>query len=332
MSHDGVYPRSEKPARNFNVIVKSYWALCLRDGTVLNDEVMDSYLLATVLPYVRSNGARRVFDDAVLGRKGGRRSEQEEAQTLDRALVAERERRLDWQAFHHRTADLLGPYEVSEEVRTEYASLTEELLGGGREAVGHHGDGGLRVPIKIVQDWMRTFARRGGNEARKSALDILSYECRAALHRCYSACWFELLTQLERKYEMDQASVQYHRLMHFNLFVPSQRRDADFHLFHGHIFALHPGISRFLQTPTGGELIGDYLRHDGGEPFERLLNGFWIALLDYHGRSADVALERKKLGFQAMDGDVEALAALQARGRGRRRLPGVRHDDDRAAG
>jgi hypothetical protein len=170
---------------------------------------------------------------------------------------------------------------------------------------------------------MNTFARRSGNHAKKLALDMLSYECRAAMHRCYSATWEKLLTHLEEKYELDRASVQYHRLMHFDIVLPSDDPRSYFHLFHGHIFALHPGVGLFLQTKTGGELIGEYLRSDDGDrPFQRLLNGLWVSLVDYYLRSDRYAEARKKGACQAEDGDVEATATAQTGGKGRRCLPG----------
>lgn len=310
MSLSSIYQRAGKPARNYDVVVEYFWANCMRELSVFDDEVMDSYILAKLLPYVRRNGSRRVFDDAVLTseRRFGQ-SKAELIEHLDRQLADSRGEMLNLVQFRDKTADLLGPCTLSEEVQSEYAALTEELLGEGRNALGRWGAPGLQVPINKFQGWMKSFARRSGNEARKLALDVLSYESRAAMHRCYSAVWYNLLTHLEREYAMDEASAQYHQLMHLDVVLPSQRKDANFHLFHGHVFALHPGISLFLQTRTGGELMADHLQNDGGRPFARLLHGLWVGLWDYHLRGRDYAQSRKKSVRQVAGMDLDAFAS-----------------------
>ena len=185
----------------------------------------------------------------------------------------------------------------------------------------------MQIPISKLQTWMNSFARHKGNEEKKLALDMLSYECRAALHRCYSAVWNKLLLHLEKKYELDEASVQYHRLMHFDFVLPSNLPNANFHLFHGHVFALHPGVDLFLQTNTGGELVGDYLRgEDDDRPFRRLLNGLYVGLCDYYARSDRYAEDRKKSSRDLKVADVAAVDEAQTKGRGHRRLPGPGHE------
>lgn len=330
LQQNSIYGCRGKEPRNYEVLVEHYRAQCMRAGTILDDEVLGSYILAKLLPYTRRNGSRRVFDDAVLTspRRGGE-SKQRLIEGLNGALAASRRDMLGIQEFHRRTADLLGPPQFEPAVMKVYQELADELLDEGCRAVGRWGTPGLQAPISKLQQWMKTFARRRGNEDKKLALDMLSYECRAAMHRCYSAVWDKLLTHLEGKYALDEASVQFHRLMHFDVVLPSNMPNAYFHAFHGHIFALHPGISLFLQTRIGGELIADYLRTDDqGRPLARLLNGFWIGLNDYYVRSELCAERRKIIGRQADDGDVEAADAAQTRGRGRRRLPGVKHEDD----
>jgi hypothetical protein len=204
-------------------------------------------------------------------------------------------------------------------VELAYRALSDKLLGEGRCAIKRWGPQGLQVPIRKLQNWMATFARRRGNEDKKFALDILSYECRAAMHRCYSAVWFDLLLHLEKKYELDEASVQFHRLMHFDIALPSERPDANFYLFHGHVFALHPGIGLFMQTKKGGELVGDYLRGTAGDgPFRRLLNGFWVALCDYDCRRDRYAEIRSRIGCQVEDIEIGEATGSEISSSGRR--------------
>jgi hypothetical protein len=337
MRVDSIYGRKGARPRNYEVLVEYYLAQCFGNLTIFDDEVLDSYILARLLPEVRRNGSRRIFDDAILTSPHlvGQRK-QALVRQLDDLLAASRRDALDMAAFHATTNRMLGVENISEAAAAAYQELTAELLGEGRRAVQRWGVvDGLQVPVLKFRNWMKTFARRSGNEDRKLALDMLSYESRAAMHRCYSAVWFELLKHLEQKYELDEASLQFHRLMHFDVQLQSNLPESYFHLFHGHIFALHPGLNLFFETPTGGELIGDYLR--GGtadEPFRRLLNGFCVALGDYYVRSEYCSDERKRSSRDEKCADIEAVAAAQSKGRGRRRLTGPKRDDreDRADG
>lgn len=330
MPLDSIYGRPKAQPRNYEVLVELYWAQCMEALTVFDDEVLDSYILAKLLPYFRRNGSRRIFADSILtyAYHFGERK-QDQVRRLDDLLAASRHTALDIAKFHEHTNELLGGnFKRTDEAAAAYQELEAELLGEGRRAVQRWGvANGMQVPIATVERWMKTFARRRGHEAKKLALDILSYEARAAMHRCYSAVWFELLAHLERKYELDQASVQFHRLMHFDVQLLSNLPDRNFHLFHGHIFALHPGLGLFFQTRTGGELLGDYLRRGtGDEPFRRLLNGICVATGDYRARGLTCADERKSSNRGLSYGDVEELDAAQTKGRGRRRLAGPKHE------
>lgn len=324
MEVSSLYGQRGRSARNGTVVVEFYWSQCMKAATVLREEVQQSYILASLLPYARSNGSRRVFDDAVLtkAKRIGEKSEEQIAD-LDQQLAVGRNGMIDMETFHRQSAALLGPPDFAPDVKRAYQELADELLGEGCRALVRWGTPGLEVPIKKLQRWMGTFARRRGNETKKLALDMLSYECRAAMHRCYSATWDKLLSHLEEKYHLDRPSVQFHRLMHFDITLPSNLRNANFHLFHGHIFALHPGLSLLLQTKTGGELIADYLRVEAGDqPFRRLLNGIKIGLWDYYSRSDRYAKARRDSSRFVTCGDIEAVAAAQTNGKGSRRLRG----------
>ena len=326
---DSIYGRPKAQPRNYEVLVEFYWAQCMQALTVFDDDVLDSLILAKLLPHFRRNGSRRIFVDSILPpayRFGERNHDQ--VRRLDKLLAASRHSVLDIATFHKNTNELLGNVSITDEAVAAYQELEAELLGEGRRAVQRWGvANGMQVPIATVERWMRTFARRRGHEAKKLALDILSYEARVALHRCYSAVWIKLLAHLERKYELDQASVQFHRLMHFDVQLLSHLPDRNFHLFHGHVFALHPGLGLFFQTRTGGKLIGDYLRGgNADEPFRRLLHGICVATGDYRARGLTYADERKSSNRRLSYGDVEELDAAQTKGRGRRRLAGPKHE------
>lgn len=322
LSLDSIYGRRGAHPRNYEVLVELYWAQCMQALTVFDDETIDSFILAKLLPYFRRNGSRKIFDDAILTspRRLGERK-QDLVHQLDIKLAASRHGTLDMESFHRKSNALLGRPDLSPEAEACYRELAEELLGKGRAAIGRWGPKvGIQAPISTLEHWMKTFARRSGQEDRKLALDMLSYEARAAVHRCYSSVWYLVLDRLAEKCEFDEASVQFHRLMHFDIQLPSNIPGARFHLFHGHVFSLHPGLGLFFQTRTGGELIGDYLRGHGADvPFGHLLNGFCTALADYYVRSDEIASARKRSSRDLQFENLEEVAADQSKGRGRRR-------------
>lgn len=319
---DSIYGRRGVQPRNYEVLIELYWAQCMQALTVFDDDTVDSFILAKLLPYFRRHGSRRIFDDAILtsSRRPGERK-YDLVRQLDLQLATSRHGTLDLETFHRKTNALLGRPDLSAEAEACYHELAEELLEEGRAAIGRWGPkDGIQASISKLEHWMRTFARRSGHEDRKLALDMLSYEARAAVHRCYSSVWYLVLDRLTQKYELDEASVQFHRLMHFDIQLPSNVPGARFHLFHGHVFGLHPGLSVFLRTRTGGELIGDYLRGNGGDrPLRQLLNGFCTALADYYVRSDEIAAARKRSSRDLKFEDLEEVAADQTKGRGRRR-------------
>jgi len=51
---------------NHEALADAFWALCRREGSHTEADVRESYLLARLLPHVRSQGSRRVVADAFL--------------------------------------------------------------------------------------------------------------------------------------------------------------------------------------------------------------------------------------------------------------------------
>ncbi len=283
MEHATVYGQRNCRSTNHDALVDAFWTLCWREGSVLEDAVQESYLLAKLVTESRSNGSRRVFQDAVQA-QGTNAQRQRLIQALDQRLAAGRRNELDMVAFRDQTAILLGPPSYPAEVWDRYRRYGQELFEEGRAALarGLGADGALAR----WQNWMSGVARRRGNDLDKQVLDIFSYESRAALHRCYSAVWFELLPVLADRFGFSELTTRFHNLWHLEQSMPSDDPRANFHLFHGHIFGLHPGTYLFAQTRTGGELIGDALAEPGlGPAFGRLLNGLMIAIYEFADRS-----------------------------------------------
>jgi len=198
--------------------------------------------------------------------------------------------------FSRRTADVLGPPPLSEEVQESYLARCQELFGpAGAEADDEQG--GFASVLVRWKALMTSVGRRGGMHLQKQVLDILSYEARAALHRCYSAVWCGLLLpHLAEKYGLSAESVRFLSLWHLDQVSESNLGDqAYFHLFHGHVFALHPAAALFLSTPRGQGLVGSWLADGGTEAaFGRFLAGMLVAVHHYDARREQSAADRKK--------------------------------------
>lgn len=294
--YSSIYKQRNYAARNFAAIVDFFWTLCWRERTVFEDDVQESYILAKLLPDARSNGSRRVLNDAVPSRAVQLgQGKYDLIPELNERLQYSRSKQISLVDFHRETANLLGPPDYPPDIWVRYREKAEELLGEGRQALARAGEAGLATPLERWRGWMRTVARRRGNELDKQVLDIFSYECRAALHRCYSAVWSELLPHLTQKYDLTPATVRFHHLWHLDPCMAANEAGTLFHLFHGHVFGLHPGTGIFVRTKVGTELIGEVL--EGAEPgpaFGRLLNGLLIAMHHYADRHETVAEARRE--------------------------------------
>ncbi len=325
-----VYGQRNRVARNRDVMIAYFWGLCVKNLTVFDDGVQESYILARLLPHVRGYGSRRVLADAVLtlpGRIGTKK--QDLIEQLDTELDKHRSEEMDIVKFRDETAKTLGPADYEEAIWDRYRKFQEELLGEGKQALQRLGPDGIQIPLQRWQDWMRSIGRHRGHEEEKLVLDILSYECRAALHRCYSAAWCDLLPHLIQKYSLTAASTRFHTLWHLDQCQESNSAEAYFHLFHGHVFALHPATGIFVQTRTGSELIGEWLAApESSTAFGRLLYGLFIATADYARRSDFTRTLRSKDATFVTGFDLESEEEEQSSKTRHRRLPGVRPDSD----
>ncbi|MCA9118303.1 MAG: hypothetical protein KDA79_24735, partial [Planctomycetaceae bacterium] len=180
--------------------------------------------------------------------------------------------------------------------------------------------------------------RRGGNSDQKRILDILSYEARAAVHRCYSAVWVGIIDTLSECDGWSAEADRFHKLWHLDqCWQGDDEGRSNFHLFHGHIFGLHPACADFVETPTGRQLIGEWLAsgHDpscgqavgipdsAAPQFERLLGGILIAVMAYASRHQDTAENRRRQEWSAGGSEeLEQIQEKQVERRTGRRRPG----------
>jgi hypothetical protein len=329
MPTNTLYGQRNRSAGNQQVVIEYWWALCTQNTTIDQKPVQESYILAKILPYARSNGSRKVFVDSVPTRPQNRKERDQAAAELNERLAAARTGEMNRIEFRDQTAELLGPPNYPAEIQERYEQIAEELLQEGRDALQRQGSPGLELTLAHWQTWMNSVGRHRGHAVDKQVLDVLSYECRTALHRCYSAVWCGLVPLLAQKHGYNKEWVGFHSLWHLDQSEESNRREAaNFHMFHGHIFALHPACGTFLCTRTGTELLGDWLKTHGEEgPARRLVHGLYIAISHYAERNQIQTFLRKKEGHFPTISDMVALEERITEQRSGRRRPRKRKAD-----
>jgi hypothetical protein len=295
---------------NFKAVLDAYWQLCRQAETDRDPGVAESYLLANLLPHVRSIGSRRVVADGRLGGHGAKA--QDNRASLDDHLRSAPLDPISEVQFRDQTADILGPAELPPEFRERYQKRCDELFGGLTETLSTKPDLAITEVIGRWQEWKRGVGRRAGREDDKRVLDVLSYEARAALYRCYSAIWQEILLPYVRIFrQLSWESYDFLEFWHLAQVREAVAGDQYFHLFHGHVFGLHPAGSGFIRTPTGKSLLGNWLQAErdpevrsidfpvrraaadrARQAYGKVLQGLLIAVYDYAGRRADVQLTR----------------------------------------
>jgi hypothetical protein len=311
--------RSNQAAGNFAAVTAGFWALCGREGTQHDPEVQQSYLLARLVPFTRNQGSRRIFADACLGppRRRSRSPRQDLVEELEPLLQASRTRRMSRLDFQRKTGDVLGPPALAQEAVNTYQALCQELFAPAQQRLLADEAGAVAQTLACWQRWMRSIGRRRGREQEKQVLDVLSYEARASLHRCYSAVWeMPLLPHLRARYQLSDASVRFLRLWHLDQAEESNLGEqALFHLFHGHIFGLHPAGALLLQTPTGREALGHWIADPTAAHWGSLLHAIYLATHVYLGRREQAALERRKQPVLAGNSDLLEQASGSRRPR-----------------
>lgn len=288
-----LYPTRNRPAPMYTRIMEAFWDLCRAASTDGDPEIQESYLLAMLLPHIRDQGAGTVFRDSVPHRRSARSRKADSADELEQ-LLSHSEQPTKVEAFHRFTSDTLGPPSYAQAVRDCYDEMVEHLLAPGRQKLGdadHHA-----AVSGVTQRWLKwksTIGRHSGKDDMKRVLDVLSYESKAAFHRAYSAVWKKLIPVLERNHGLDTIGARFHRFWQLDQTQVSVEYPNHYaHLFHGHIFGLHPASATFMQTPTGRRLTGDWLLDDSQANYERLICGLMVACSHYTDVYEQIQLDR----------------------------------------
>jgi hypothetical protein len=321
----GQRQRNAAPAVNHKAVIEAFWALCRQEGSFEEADIRNVYLLARLLPQMRSLGSRRIVADAHLDPASGTRwkRRRDAVAELEELLHSGRGKSVTWSEFRAASKIVLGPPPLTQETKDLYVKFAAELLTADCQQIEGAPEAALAEVIDRWQSWMTRIGRRRGGTERKFVLDILSYEARAAFHQCYSATWhMVLLPHLAEKYVLDPCSQAFLGLWHLEQVRPAPP-DSPMHdhLFHGHIFGLHPATAQFLTTTTGPALVGNWLEQNRSEEtFERLLGGVLLALYHYSGRRQQIEFERGSSPIlMAPQSLTDADAEQQTRRRSQRR-------------
>lgn len=287
MPVQSLYPTAKSEPDNFQAIVAGYWQLCKQDGSQHDAEVAESYLLARLLPMMRSIGSRRIVADARLTKSRAARAESGEV--LESLLAADSLVPMSEVEFRDKTGEVLGPNGLSTEDQERYWDFSQQLFSGPLSRLADDEAGALTELRQRWLGWTKGFARHRGWENEKRILDIFSYEMRAALHRCYSAVWAGLLLpHLHSEHHLSPESAKFLEFWHLEQSRESEPGSpAYFHLFHAQSFGLHPAGSLFIQTPTGKSLIGEWIQSGGlwgSDSFGRMLRGLYLTVFHYNER------------------------------------------------
>ena len=288
-----LYPTRGRSAPMYTRIVDAFWDQCRAASTDRDSEIQESYLLAMLLPHIRDQGAGTVFRDAVPHRRSAKSRKAESAEELD-LLLSQSAQAVDVEVFHRFTSDTLGPPEYPQAVVDHYDEMVEHLLAPARQHLDNADDDA--AVSGLTQRWLKwksTIGRHSGKDDMKRVLDMLSYESKAAFHRAYSAVWTQLIRVLERNHGLDRIGARFHRFWQLDQTQVSAEYHTQYaHLFHGHIFSLHPASATFMQTPTGRRLAGDWLLDDSQANYERLVCGLMVACSHYTDVYEQIQLER----------------------------------------
>lgn len=273
MRRNGLYGNRKTMSRNHRSVIDCFWELCCDAGSAHDMEesdIRETFLLAKLLPFVRSNASQKVFRDASLQHYNDKQTKAFQAyvKELDDFWLPNNGTKT-MQEFYDVIASCVGPAGYEPDVFRAYDKYISDIM---------QDSSSCKVrPLATIEKWKKLISsvgRRSGRTIEKQALDILSYECRAAFHKCYSAVWYYLiLNVLRNEFGLSESAMTFHGMWNIDLVLPSnESSEVNFHLFHGHIFGLHPAFGYLVNTVRGRQVIGDLI----SEPTNELVQGKFL--------------------------------------------------------
>jgi len=307
MDRRTIYPLRGQSASNFRTLIDFFWQSCLENETYVNRSVCESYILAQSLPFTRSNGARNVVLDSLVQRENARNRTATDS-NLESMLHNSFDEEVSIVDFQRRLQDYLQQRPYTEEVWDQLSEFKSELFDQSVATLQR----GERIDVEdclksLWARWGNRVRRKNALEVQRQMMDVLSYESKAAIHRCYSHFWDHASRWMAHFEQCSVASFVFHRFWNTDLMLASDDPwgHSDFHLLYGHVFGLHPGTYSFMRTTSGQKLLGDWLsiapvdwQHSGNPEtpqLRRLLNGLNIAIIDYSNRVGLNREDRRQL-------------------------------------
>lgn len=316
----------ERPAKILGDITEIFWRLCAESETLNEPSMKMSYLKARLLPHVRPEGSRSVFQDGRIS--VFERKHPKGIQALDHLLVQAETMGLDVFSFCSQTAELLGNLKLTKDEGRFIERVESDLFSEAMQLLLKDREQAFRSLLKNWRSLNQRWGTRSSAREKKLALNVLSYECKADFHRCYSAAWVEILKVLYQKRKIDEPSYRWMSLWHTDVQGPLCGGPEVLHLFHGHVFALHPGAALLLLTASGKKIAAEWLMDlDNEHKFYRLLHALMVCMsqyLDEH-ETYKAGRRRRPIIVEQVEG-VEAMNVARKRGE---RRPKARESDAR---
>ena len=253
----GLFGTRNNRSGNHSAVLDFFKCLC-RDEEDRHETSAKVHLLASLLPLVRSNKAQGIFPDASVSRpKNCPTPSDFNSEELETQLKESESERVSIIDFCNRNREAVEFPDFPDATFRLYREFEEELFDG---ATSLWWDDPAEAKVLVEERWLRWrdgLGRHRGNEDKKDVLNILSFECKAAFHQCYSALWVEMIPRLMVNERNQEFSQTFHTLWHLDhrLAIPGHARDV--HLLHGLALGLHPAFGMLLTTETGSRLVGE---------------------------------------------------------------------------
>jgi len=324
------FPLSAKPVQLGGLILRQFWMdagdvyanadvveyfrdRCIKAGTAAQRGPAEWYLLSMLLPDAPRTTRNAIMSDARWG--SGTFAQDVRCRSLaelESFLAADEREVRSMPSFRDGAMAALGMPKLDDAAAARYRAFEAELIDEPRVLLDTDAAGAVTLLRQRFAKAYQRWGRRSGHEAEKLLLDTFAYECRVAFHRCYSSLWTELMGDLSQRFKLDHRELRLVHLWHLDHVSEGAQPESDFHLFAGHVFALHPALGLLMQTKGGRAAVGDYLAADGVEnwerPLQRLLYSVELALYVYAGASEEIRQGRRKKPVTLADVDIVASA------------------------
>ena len=295
-----LYGKDPDQDANRIALINFFWKSSEILSTNRVQDVLETYILATLLPDTRRNASAKLFKDAtlqpsLLKKETGKHF----INQLDDFIKQTAHERMSQSKFWERTKRFLGPNQFGEETNNLYDEMSKELFPLASD-FSHLNEYQVLELVKPTWDkWIKKFGRRGRKNDEINILDILSYEARCALHRCYSWFWSVFTVEIAKTNGYSNEFIEFHHLWHLDPVIESPDDGFQLHLFHGHVPGLHPAGGYLLQTLNGREIVSHYIRNPTTESFERFLNAYYMSCILYE---SELTKSQKSGGFESRPG------------------------------